>query len=87
MVKQRFIAGAVCPECGVMDRIVVVVEAQESSRRCVSCGFSDTTKLAAGPVPKTRLTRKTPPPVGTTPGSPERDRSATTNVRIIDGDE
>ena len=37
--KRRFIAGAVCPECGAMDRIVV--EADGDQRLCVSCGFTE----------------------------------------------
>jgi uncharacterized metal-binding protein (TIGR02443 family) len=37
--RRRFIAGAVCPRCGLMDKIVVDLETDE--RACVSCGFSD----------------------------------------------
>lgn len=37
--KRRFIAGAVCPECGELDKIVV--EADGDQRLCVSCGFSE----------------------------------------------
>ena len=36
---RRFIAGAVCPRCGLMDKIVV--EAGGEERLCVSCGFTD----------------------------------------------
>ena len=36
---RRFIAGAVCPRCGLMDKIVV--EVGGDLRHCVSCGFSD----------------------------------------------
>ena len=39
MNKARFIAGAVCPRCSAMDKIVV--ELDTDSRRCVSCGFAD----------------------------------------------
>lgn len=45
IIKKRFIAGAVCPECQELDRIVVetaLFDGQEHSRRrCVSCGFAD----------------------------------------------
>ena len=47
ITKKRFIAGAVCPECRELDRIVVeyaLVELDDnemSRRRCVSCGFAD----------------------------------------------
>ncbi|XOV83842.1 MAG: YheV family putative metal-binding protein [bacterium] len=54
--KKRFIAGAVCPECQAVDRIVVETampvpagkaadridpEQALSRRRCVACGFAD----------------------------------------------
>jgi uncharacterized metal-binding protein (TIGR02443 family) len=75
MVKRRFIAGAVCPKCGRMDRIVVAEACGESSRLCVSCGFNDATKLGAGPVPKSRLIRTNP------------DAKTPRKVRIIDRDD
>jgi len=37
--KRRFIAGAVCPRCAAMDRMVVDMETQR--RECVACGFSE----------------------------------------------
>jgi uncharacterized metal-binding protein (TIGR02443 family) len=39
--KKRFIAGAICPECGAEDRLVVEETLEQKRRRCVSCGFSD----------------------------------------------
>lgn len=36
---QRFIAGAACPSCGLLDKIVIEPEADR--RRCVNCGFSE----------------------------------------------
>lgn len=36
---KRFIAGAVCPRCGVMDRIVV--SGDGVTRTCIDCGFTD----------------------------------------------
>lgn len=36
---RRFIAGAVCPRCGEMDKIVVDMETQ--TRECVACDFSE----------------------------------------------
>jgi uncharacterized metal-binding protein (TIGR02443 family) len=38
-MTRRFIAGAVCPRCGQMDKLVVDSEA--GLRECVSCGFKD----------------------------------------------
>ena len=38
-MTRRFIAGAVCPRCGEMDKIVV--DSQGDHRECVSCGYTD----------------------------------------------
>ncbi len=40
-IKRRFIAGAVCPRCGEMDRIVMFQDEQGQFRECVSCGFKE----------------------------------------------
>lgn len=40
-VKKRFIAGAVCPRCSAMDRLVMYKEDGREFRECVSCGFKD----------------------------------------------
>jgi uncharacterized protein len=37
--RRRFIAGAVCPRCALMDKIVVDLDMDQ--RLCVSCGFSE----------------------------------------------
>ena len=37
--RRRFIAGAVCPRCARMDKIVVDLATDQ--RECVSCGFSE----------------------------------------------
>ncbi|MCB1676648.1 MAG: YheV family putative metal-binding protein [Halioglobus sp.] len=37
--RRRFIAGAVCPRCGQMDRIVVDLDTDR--RECVACSFSE----------------------------------------------
>ena len=37
--RRRFIAGAVCPRCALMDKIVVDLDTDQ--RFCVSCGFSE----------------------------------------------
>ena len=41
MIK-RFIAGAVCPSCAMMDRLVVFNDDGLVVRECVACGFRDT---------------------------------------------
>jgi hypothetical protein len=40
-VKKRFIAGAVCPRCGEMDKIVMYKKDESEYRECVGCGFQD----------------------------------------------
>lgn len=37
--RRRFIAGAVCPRCAKMDKIVVDLDTDQ--RECVACGFSE----------------------------------------------
>lgn len=42
MQKKRFIAGAVCPSCAKLDKIIMYDDlAGERWRECVSCGFKD----------------------------------------------
>lgn len=54
--RKRFIAGAVCPRCAAMDRIVVDLDTDR--RECVACGFSDSRPVAARPEElKTRVNR------------------------------
>ncbi len=82
---KRFIAGAVCPRCRAVDRIVVeeVPAAGEDGqgperdapmrrRRCVSCGYSDTLLPGAPAEPARRFSR-----------GPSNDASASP-VRILD---
>lgn len=38
---RRFIAGAVCPKCAEMDRIVTYRNEEGTFRECVSCGYLD----------------------------------------------
>ena len=47
--KKRFIAGAVCPKCGQMDKIVAWQDEGRDYRACVSCGFTDELRFRAQP--------------------------------------
>ncbi|MAA66009.1 MAG: DNA-binding protein [Alteromonadaceae bacterium] len=38
---KRFIAGAVCPRCGEMDKIMMYSTDEGQFRECVACGFED----------------------------------------------
>jgi len=40
-VTKRFIAGAVCPRCGEMDRLVSYSSAEGTFKECVACGFEE----------------------------------------------
>lgn len=46
-IKRRFIAGAVCPRCSAMDRIVNYTLGDKNYRECVACGFKDEIRLQA----------------------------------------
>ena len=55
---RRFIAGAVCPQCRAVDRIVVEDTESGRCRRCVSCGYADAFAERPATEPATRLTRR-----------------------------
>ena len=55
MQTKRFIAGAVCPQCQVEDRLVVEQADGVVRRRCVSCGFSDDQASTTTPSLPTRF--------------------------------
>lgn len=76
---KRFIAGAVCPQCRAVDRIVLEEEPPPSPggeavqrRRCVSCGYVDTMAVSTVAEPSSRFSRR--------PGRAEQ----ASPVRIID---
>jgi len=47
--NRRFIAGAVCPKCGALDKLVVYTENNEQFRACVACDFEDKMNLQSTP--------------------------------------
>ena len=53
--RPRFVAGAVCPSCGAVDRMVIDVNADH--RRCVACEFVEARPDAPAEQPVTRVTR------------------------------
>jgi uncharacterized metal-binding protein (TIGR02443 family) len=85
IIKKQFIAGAVCPECDQVDRIVVeVATAKEgveiSRRRCVACGFAD-------PFVEQTAQGMQVIPRGIPKGRPERAKTSSVNpvqIRILD---
>ena len=54
-MRRRFIAGAVCPRCSKMDKIVIDLDTD--TRECVACGFSDERPAAPVEEVKTRVSR------------------------------
>lgn len=79
--RRRFIAGAVCPACAAMDRIVIETAGSgQTVRRCVACGFSDELMPASGSLPSTRFTR-----LREAGGTLDADaQSAVSKVRIVE---
>ncbi len=52
MIK-RFIAGAVCPQCQQLDKIILYVENGDKFFECVKCGYKEKEQTpAAKPTPK-----------------------------------
>ena len=47
--KRRFMAGAVCPRCSEMDKMVVYNLDGKDFRECVSCGFKEEMRLNIAP--------------------------------------
>jgi uncharacterized protein len=39
VIKRRFIAGASCPQCGAIDKIVRVEEGERIVMECIACGM------------------------------------------------
>ena len=62
MKTKRFIAGAVCPSCGVMDSLrMFQSETGQHYRDCVECDFSDQIEQESrlqGALPETRISRE-----------------------------
>lgn len=74
--KKRFIAGAVCPRCGLMDKIVTYKEDDQEVRECVSCDFKDA--MVFKPAVRELETRV---------NKTEEEKAAETQVvRIVDGE-
>ena len=60
MTIKRFIAGAVCPACGVQDSVRLFRKEGCEIRECVDCGFSDAVQekpALVGELPETRVSK------------------------------
>ncbi|MFX7072708.1 YheV family putative zinc ribbon protein [Acinetobacter baumannii] len=40
-MKKRFIAGAKCPKCEAIDRIVMLTTTEDERIECIECGYSE----------------------------------------------
>ena len=40
-IKRRFIAGAKCPKCQAMDRVVMLSSNDDEWIECIDCGYSE----------------------------------------------
>ena len=40
-IKRRFIAGAKCPKCQAMDRVVMLTSNDDEWIECIECGYSE----------------------------------------------
>ncbi len=78
-MKRRFIAGAMCPACQELDKVVMYDEDGTRWRECVSCGFKDA--LNEQPEVEEVKTRVNQPRVGEKPLAHEDEISV---VSIID---
>lgn len=61
MTPKRFIAGAVCPQCQLTDKIVVYQEADTAYCECVRCGYLQQQPVTAT-VPPTVAEAQAPKP-------------------------
>lgn len=56
--QKRFIAGAVCPRCAALDKVVAYHKDGSDYRECVACGFIDQQAVnASAPLPDTRINK------------------------------
>ena len=79
MIQKRFVAGAVCPRCAEMDKLVMFNDAQDRQvRECVRCGYTD---AMGDNGPEELTTRVNQPRVGEQPLPHEDEISV---VQIID---
>jgi len=79
--RRRFIAGAVCPRCAQMDKIVVDLDTDQ--RECVACGFKESRPgdNKASPVPAIAASEL---PTRVTRPAARRSETAAEPVRLVD---
>lgn len=78
-VVKRFIAGAVCPRCGEMDKLVTYTTEEGSFKECVHCDFEE--KQLAQVELKELETR-----VNHMPENPEQKEEAAQTIKFVTPD-
>lgn len=79
-MKRRFIAGAVCPRCGQLDKLVMYdTSAGERVQECVRCGYRD---VLVEPEPPQELVTRVNQPRAGEPALSHEDE--VTIVRVLD---
>jgi uncharacterized metal-binding protein (TIGR02443 family) len=79
-LQRRFIAGAVCPQCSEIDKIVMYDDAAgQRVRECVRCGYKDA--LDENGNPTELVTRVNQPRPGEQPLAHEDEVAV---VRVLD---
>ncbi len=54
-MSRRFIAGAVCPQCQLQDKIILYVENGDKFFECVKCGYKEKESIpVAKPAPQSK---------------------------------
>ena len=71
--KKRFIAGAACPKCAALDKLMMYEEEGKEYRECVACGFKD--EMRFNTAPRELSTRV---------NTPEDVKQSETQVLILD---
>ena len=54
---KRFVAGAVCPRCGEMDRLRTWRDELKEYRECIDCQYQDAMRLDGSGAPQELATR------------------------------
>ena len=72
--QKRFIAGAVCPKCGAIDKVVAYSKKGKDYRECVACSFVEQLLVkTSAPLPDTRAGK-----------SERRDKALAEPVTLVD---
>lgn len=74
--RRRFIAGAVCPRCSLMDKIFI--DPDTDRRECIACGFMEARPDPVGAKPASEL------PTRVSRGSARRVETPAEAVKLID---